>query len=45
MDDEEVDRPLRWGERVLIVRDQDAPPMVVEMPAPLVKGPVWRGTR
>ena len=45
VDDDEVDRPLRWGERVLIVRDQDAPPMVVEMPAPLVKGPVWRGTR
>ena len=45
VDDAEVDRPLRWGERVLIVRNQDAPSMVVEMPAPLVKGPVWRGVR
>ena len=45
VDDDEVDRRLRWGERVLIVRDQDAPPMMVEMPAALVKGPVWRGTR
>ncbi len=41
--DPEAHRPLRWGERVLIVRDQEAPPIVVELPVALIRGSVWEG--
>ena len=41
--DPEAHRPLRRGERVLIVRDQEAPPIVVELPVALIRGPAWEG--